>query len=73
MTRARHRARVNAGARADLVALVRYHSTDTNRDGQIGLSELTRVFQLYHAHSGTVRTGAYRIAPETEDGFAPVP
>ena len=53
------------------VNLVRHHSADTNRDGKIGLLELTRVIELYNHRSGNVRTGQYRIQSGTEDGFAP--
>ena len=59
------------------VTLTAYHSADTARggvrDGKIDLLELTRVIELYNARSGTVRTGAYRPAGGTEDGYEPVP
>jgi hypothetical protein len=59
------------------VTLTRYHSADTAltaaRDGKIDLIELTRVIELYNTRAGTVRTGAYRAAPGTEDGFEPLP
>ncbi len=61
---------------ASVVALARYHSADTNRDGRISLTELTRVIQLFNTRSGATRTGAYHVpaAPTaTEDGFAPGP
>ena len=51
--------------------LTRYHSGDSNRDGQITLGELTRVIELYNARSGTVRTGQYHVQGGTADGFAP--
>jgi hypothetical protein len=51
--------------------LARYHSADSNRDGQIGLSELTRVIDLYNTRAGTTRTGQYHVQAGTEDGFAP--
>jgi alpha-tubulin suppressor-like RCC1 family protein/sugar lactone lactonase YvrE len=54
-------------------ALSLFHSADTNRDGAIGLFELTRVIELYNARTGTTRTGAYRSQGSTEDGFAPGP
>ena len=56
-----------------VVALARYHSADSNRDGKISLTELTRVIELYNYRSGTTRTGQYKIQPGTEDGFAPGP
>jgi formylglycine-generating enzyme required for sulfatase activity len=49
------------------------HSSDANRDGRIGLLELTRVIELYNYRSGTTRTGAYHAQGGTEDGFAPGP
>jgi hypothetical protein len=51
------------------------HSADSNRDGKISLTELTRVIELYNYRSGTTRTGEYKPAPAagTEDGFAPGP
>jgi hypothetical protein len=57
--------------------LAAYHSADTARggvrDGKIDLVELTRVIELYNNRAGTVRTGAYRPAGGTEDGYEPVP
>jgi sugar lactone lactonase YvrE len=53
--------------------LTRYHSADSNRDGQISLGELTRVIELYNTRSGTTRTGQYHVQAGTEDGFAPGP
>ena len=47
------------------------HLADTDRDGRIGLLELTRVIELFNHRSGTVRTGQYRVQPGTEDGFSP--
>lgn len=55
------------------VTLTRYHSADTNRDGKITLTELTRLIELYNTRSGSVRTGAYHAESGTEDGFAPGP
>lgn len=49
------------------------HTADTNRDGKIGVSELTRVIQLYNHRSGTARTGEYHRQSDTADGFAPGP
>jgi hypothetical protein len=54
-------------------ALTAYHSCDANRDGQVGLIELTRVIELYNVRNGTNRTGQYRVHSGTEDGFAPGP
>lgn len=56
-----------------VVAAPRWHSADTDRDGRIGLIELTRVIELYNTRDGTVRTGAYHTLAGTEDGFAPGP
>jgi len=53
--------------------LTRYHSADSNRDGQISLGELTRVIELYNYRVGTTRTGQYHVQAGTEDGFAPGP
>ena len=50
-----------------------YHSADSNRDGRIGLLELTRVIELYNYRIGTTRTGAYRLQAGTEDGYTPGP
>ena len=47
-----------------------YHSADTDIDHAISLFELTRVIELYNTRNGTVRTGAYRVDPTGEDGFA---
>jgi hypothetical protein len=58
-------------APAALVTLARYHSADSNRDGKIGLLELTRVIELYNYRSGGSRTGQYKPMAGTEDGFAP--
>ncbi len=52
-----------------LTAMIR-HSADTDRDGRIGLFELTRVIELYNARNGTIRTGRYLVRADTEDGFA---
>jgi hypothetical protein len=56
-----------------LVTLSRYHTGDSNRDGRFSLLELTRVIELFNTRSGTTRTGQYRLADGTEDGFAPGP
>jgi hypothetical protein len=66
-----------ATADSATVTLAAYHSADTARggvrDGKIDLVELTRVIELYNTRIGTVRTGAYRPAGGTEDGYEPVP
>jgi hypothetical protein len=49
------------------------HTADTNRDGRIGLLELTRVIELYNYRSGGSRTGQYKPKSGTEDGFDPGP
>ena len=49
------------------------HSADSDRDGRIGLVELTRVIELYNYRAGTNRTGQYKSSASTEDGFAPGP
>jgi hypothetical protein len=55
------------------VALGRYHSADTNRDGKLGLFELTRVIELYNTRSSGSRTGQYKVRAGSEDGFDPGP
>ncbi len=54
-------------------ALARYHTADTNRDGKISLTELSRVIELYNTRVGAIRTGHYHAQSGTEDGFAPGP
>jgi hypothetical protein len=49
------------------------HSADTDGDGRISLTELTRVIELYNARNGTTRTGDYHGEAGTEDGFSPGP
>jgi hypothetical protein len=49
----------------------RFHSADMDRDGRLSLSELLRVIELYKTRSGSSRTGAYRINPDSADGFDP--
>lgn len=56
-----------------LVRRLGFHSADTNRDGRISLTELTRLIELYNTRTGTVRVGRYKTAAGTEDGFAPDP
>jgi hypothetical protein len=58
------------------ITLARYHTADSNRDGRLSLTELTRVIELFNTRAGTTRTGAYHAATSpsaTEDGFAPGP
>ena len=53
-----------------------YHAADSDRNGALNLSELTRVIELYNTRSGTVRTGQYHAVPppaSTEDSYAPGP
>ncbi len=63
---------VNFGTNIDLVissenfCLCSWHSADQNHDGQIGLSELLRVVQIYNS-------SGYHCASSTEDGFSPGP
>ncbi len=54
------------------VAPVR-HSADSDADGKINLFELTRVIELYNVRRDTIRTGAYKVEPLSEDGFASEP
>ncbi|GAB5559241.1 MAG: hypothetical protein SynsKO_08880 [Synoicihabitans sp.] len=51
--------------------LTRYHTADTDRNAKLSLSELLRVIEIYNTRSGTTRTGAYRAAEDTIDGFTP--
>jgi hypothetical protein len=60
-------------ANAATPTLTRYHSADTDKDGKIGLVELTRVIELYNYRVGTSRTGQYHVQAGTEDGYAPGP
>jgi hypothetical protein len=53
--------------------LERYHSADTDRDGAISASELTRIIELFNYRNGTVRTGEFHPQDGTVDGFAPGP
>ncbi len=59
------------------VALTAYHAADTNRNGKIDATELSRVIVLFNTRydtgSGKVRTGAYKIQSGTVDGYAPEP
>jgi len=57
------------GTSNDAPNLLRHHLGDTDRDGQFSLSELLRVIELYNTRSGTTRTGAYRAALGSTDGF----
>lgn len=49
----------------------RFHNADSDRNAQIGLSELLRVIELYNTRSGSTRTGSYRASTNTADGFEP--
>jgi hypothetical protein len=61
-------------ASSAVASLGAYHSADSNRDGKIGLLELTRVIELYNYRpTGGGRTGQYKTQSGTEDGFAPGP
>ncbi len=60
------------------VTLARYHTADTNHNGKIDVTELSRVITLYNTRfttpDGKIRTGFYKLAPGTlPDGFAPDP
>jgi uncharacterized delta-60 repeat protein len=48
-----------------------FHSADTNRDGRIDVSELSRVILLYNFVRNGTRTGEYHPEVGTDDGFAP--
>lgn len=52
------------------VAPAPLHAADTDGDLRLSLFELTRVIELYNARNGTVRTGAYLLQSDTEDGFS---
>ncbi len=57
---------------ADPFPTITFHDADLDRDGRIGLNELTRVVELFNTRygHGPVRTGSYAVATEaTEDGF----
>jgi hypothetical protein len=56
-----------------LTLLPQYHAADSDRDGRIGLYELTRLIELYNFRSGGNRTGEYRSQAGSEDGFMPGP
>ncbi len=60
----------SAGVAPDFTA---YHSADSNRNGELSLTELLRVIELYNTRAGTTRTGRYHVSPGTEDGFASGP
>ena len=51
--------------------VTRFHSADYSQDGRLSLSELLRVIELYNTRSGSRRTGAYVLKPDSVDGFAP--
>ncbi len=56
-----------------LGAITSHHSADSNRDGRIDLTELTRVIELFNYASNNERTGEYHAEVGTEDGFASGP
>jgi hypothetical protein len=60
-----------------VVALTRYYCADSNRDGKIDLTELTRLMEIYNTRNGTLRTGLYHAIRSgeaaSEDGFHPGP
>lgn len=62
---------VRPGATGGIVT--EFHSADFDRDGKISLSELLRVIEIYNYRDGSKRTGQYRGASGTVDGFAPGP
>ncbi len=62
-----------ATANGATVTLTKYHSADSDRDGKLTLTELTRVIEFYSARVGGVRTGQYHAQLNSEDGFAPGP
>ncbi len=62
---------LDAGRSDTAATLARYHLADTDRDGRLNLTELLRVIQLFNYRSGATRTGQYRVAPGSEDGFDP--
>lgn len=53
------------------VIFARYHAADTDRNGNVSLSELLRVIELYNVRSGTQRTGSYTTDESSVDGFRP--
>lgn len=61
----------------EAATLLRHHSGDTDRDGRLSVSELTRMIQLYNTREGAARTGQYHLRrteePLAEDGFVPGP
>ncbi len=59
------------GSTSESGVLARYHSADTNRDAKFSLYELLRIIELYNTREGTTRTGGYRPAEDTVDGFTP--
>ncbi len=50
-----------------------YHTTDSDHDWRISLSELTRAIEIYNYKSGSTRTGEYHIEFGTEDGYGAGP
>ena len=53
--------------------LTAWHAADTDRNGRINLTELTRVIELFNQRipATNIRTGAYLPRGDTEDGFMP--
>lgn len=58
---------------AETVSLGRFHAADTDRNGQLNLSELLRVIELYNYRSGTIRTGEYHNDVSKPDGVSSGP
>lgn len=64
---------------AAVVTLTSYHAADTNRNGKIEATELSRVIVLFNTRfdtgAGKVRTGYYKVATGTTtvDGFTTDP
>jgi alpha-tubulin suppressor-like RCC1 family protein len=47
------------------------HTADMDGDQKISLTELLRVIELYNTRFGSSRTGRYRLAESSIDGFEP--
>ncbi len=52
-------------------ASTQFHSADTNQDGNLNLSELLRLIELYNTRFGSTRTGRYKVDAGQVDGFTP--
>ena len=48
-----------------------FHSADVDQNAQLDLSELLRMIEIYNTRFGTTRTGRYKVATATSDGFSP--